>query len=536
MAMTWDSVLVAAAATELNASLGGKRLRAVHLDHHGRSALLHFPSVTLALRLHPEEGTLTRLEAGEPDPEASPIAGVVSEVLAPPDDRLLLIRGRRLRGSREAFLVAVELMTNQWNVVLAFGQDDRIRHVLRSRSDARVLRPGEAYLPPPPSTREGVRGDLSRERWHEVLHGLEPPAARRALLAGVAWTSSLNVDALLGAGDDGHALWHRLASAHTGAEPVVLGSGPSARAYPLALPGLEAHPARSVLEALDIAARAPTGGTPSIPAGWIEALARQAHRAEGRVRALEGQLASAPDPSSRRALGDLLLARFHEVPRGASRVTLTDFTGEAVELALDPELPVQDNAARYYDEAARAERARERLPGLLDRARGELDAVRDLLERARNGDASPAEVREALPAATEATGGRVGPSLPYRTYRSSGGLEIRVGRGARHNDRLTFQHSSPSDVWLHARHAAGAHVVLRWSGDGNPPARDLAEAATLAALSSQARHSGSVPVDWTRRKYVRKPRKAPPGTVLLDRARTLFVEPDPMLEERLREE
>jgi predicted ribosome quality control (RQC) complex YloA/Tae2 family protein len=43
-------------------------------------------------------------------------------------------------------------------------------------------------------------------------------------------------------------------------------------------------------------------------------------------------------------------------------------------------------------------------------------------------------------------------------------------------------------------------------------------------------------VDWTRRKYVRKPRKAPPGTVLLDRARTLFVEPDPMLEERLREE
>jgi predicted ribosome quality control (RQC) complex YloA/Tae2 family protein len=126
--------------------------------------------------------------------------------------------------------------------------------------------------------------------------------------------------------------------------------------------------------------------------------------------------------------------------------------------------------------------------------------------------------------------------LPYRVYRSSGGLEIRVGRGAQRNDDLTFHHSSPNDVWLHARHAAGAHVVLRWSEEGNPPARDLAEAATLAALHSRARSAGSVPVDWTRRKYVRKPRKAPAGTVVLERAQTLFVRPDAALEERLKEE
>jgi predicted ribosome quality control (RQC) complex YloA/Tae2 family protein len=77
-------------------------------------------------------------------------------------------------------------------------------------------------------------------------------------------------------------------------------------------------------------------------------------------------------------------------------------------------------------------------------------------------------------------------------------------------------------------------VVLRWRGDDNPPARDLAEAAILAALHSKARTSGSVPVDWTRRKYVRKPRRSPPGQVLVERARTLFVAPDPELEERLR--
>jgi predicted ribosome quality control (RQC) complex YloA/Tae2 family protein len=43
-----------------------------------------------------------------------------------------------------------------------------------------------------------------------------------------------------------------------------------------------------------------------------------------------------------------------------------------------------------------------------------------------------------------------------------------------------------------------------------------------------------VPVDWTRRKYVRKPRKAPPGQVVMERAKTLFVEPDSRLERQLR--
>jgi len=127
-------------------------------------------------------------------------------------------------------------------------------------------------------------------------------------------------------------------------------------------------------------------------------------------------------------------------------------------------------------------------------------------------------------------------SLPYRTFRSSGGLEIRVGRGARHNDALTFRHSAPDDIWLHARQAAGAHVILRWTKPGNPPARDLEEAAVLAALHSRARTSGSVPVDWTRRKHVRKPRRAAPGAVIPDRVRTLFVEPRADLAEGLKEE
>jgi len=66
-----------------------------------------------------------------------------------------------------------------------------------------------------------------------------------------------------------------------------------------------------------------------------------------------------------------------------------------------------------------------------------------------------------------------------------------------------------------------------------PPRRDLVEAAVLAALNSRARTSATVPVDWTRRKHVRKPRKAAPGAVIPDQVATVFVEPDPDLPARL---
>jgi len=88
-------------------------------------------------------------------------------------------------------------------------------------------------------------------------------------------------------------------------------------------------------------------------------------------------------------------------------------------------------------------------------------------------------------------------------------------------------------VWLHARYKSGAHVVLRWGRPGNPPARDVEEAAVLAALNSGARTSKTVPVDWTLRKHVRKPRGSPPGAVVPQRVRTIFVEPDPALGDRL---
>lgn len=266
-------------------------------------------------------------------------------------------------------------------------------------------------------------------------------------------------------------------------------------------------------------------------------------RAAKRLAALERELASVLPPEETRADGNLLLARKAEIPRGSRSVTLVDFDGAKRKISLDPGMDAVTNAQELFKEAARRERALERLPAAISAARARLAELNDLsLQVEENGPSD--SLWSAIggrplsgPGASRGRGGkrssgrpREGPVLqraPFVRYVSSGGFEILVGRGASDNDDLTFRHARREDIWLHASQASGAHVILRWGrADENPPGRDLAEAATAAAVHSRARHSGTVPVIWTRRKYVRKPRKSLPGSVVAERERTLFVSPD----------
>jgi hypothetical protein len=246
----------------------------------------------------------------------------------------------------------------------------------------------------------------------------------------------------------------------------------------------------------------------------VERTATDARRDRALDR-MRRELALASAAPRLRLLADALMS-LGDVPAPA-RVRLGDETEVDVERA-DGESAVTV-AERLYDDVRSMERALASLPARID-----------AFSRAPAASDAP-------PPATqlERQAGARGSSRPFRTYRSSGGLEIWVGRGAASNDTLTFRESSPRDVWLHARDAAGAHVVLRWTNDDPPPARDLEEAAVLAAWHSKSRGAGLVPVDWTRRKYVRKARGGAPGLVLVSRAETIFVTPDERVERRLRD-
>jgi predicted ribosome quality control (RQC) complex YloA/Tae2 family protein len=551
MSIRWDALLARHVAAELQAALAGERLRAVRLEGGERDLFLLFRRHALLWRLHPRRGEVRLLPPMEPTPGDLPLKAVLHAVHAVPDDRVIRLLLGPTGAARPAASVVIELLGNQWNAVVteARAEDaadaseprEVVRHVLWRRNAEDAHRVGFLYRPPPPLGRRGVEGDVSLEDWIAALAPSEGEERRRALIRTFAWTSPLNASTCLGAPDQGvgprdlelgYRRWQRMIARDVGTQPVVLEGEEGPQPYPFPLAGARNRPADSLLHAFDACA-----GDESAPAADAELLRRleaAARRASRRVRRLEREIAELEDPDVLRQTGDLLLARYSEIPGGAAAATLLGFDGTPVEVALDPAQPPHENAARYYEQAAKATRARAALPGLLEAARADLEHVAGLLDAARAGLDVGREAKDVLGPPPPVIRGQVaGPALPYKTFRSSGGLEIRVGRGARHNDDLTFRHSAPADVWLHARHSAGAHVILRWSGEDKPPARDLEEAAGLAALHSKARTSGSVPVDWTRRKYVRKPRRSPPGSVLAERVETLFVEPDKDLLDRL---
>jgi len=68
----------------------------------------------------------------------------------------------------------------------------------------------------------------------------------------------------------------------------------------------------------------------------------------------------------------------------------------------------------------------------------------------------------------------------------------------------------------------GSHVIVCHT---DPPAATLAAAASLAAGYSKAAASANVPVDYTKVKYVKKPKGAKPGMVIYTNQKTVYVTP-----------
>lgn len=236
-------------------------------------------------------------------------------------------------------------------------------------------------------------------------------------------------------------------------------------------------------------------------------------------RALEGI-----DEAARlRSEADLLLAYAHTVKGTQSKVVLTDFEGNLVEIPLDPKLDVAGNARARYDQArrrdARFERAAEQLPDL-ESALAEAEARLEALPT--SPDAELARLASQVEGSRRAE--REAGALPGIRFRGPHGFEVVVGRNARDNDKVTFGVGRSLDVWLHAQGYRGSHVIIR-SGGKEVPFDTVLFAARLAAGYSAAFRSDNVPVDYTVRKNVWKVKGGAPGAVNFTQHRTVYVTP-----------
>ena len=263
-------------------------------------------------------------------------------------------------------------------------------------------------------------------------------------------------------------------------------------------------------------------------------------RTEARV---EADRAGFGDADRYRAWGEALLAGVGRARRAGDHVVVPDPWDETrtISIPVKPPTSPPKAAEQYFVRHRRAVRGLAEAERRRDRVRSRrtrLDQVRDAhgdpanpedvdaLERAMQQAGVPVAVRAGSRAAEQAARAMPPRLEGVRVFRARDGGSILAGKTGRDNQRLTFQLAGPEDFWLHALGVPGAHVVLRNDGrSARPPERALEEAAAVAAHFSDARTQSAVDVQWTRRKYVRKAKGAPPGTVLLKKFETVRVKP-----------
>ena len=257
------------------------------------------------------------------------------------------------------------------------------------------------------------------------------------------------------------------------------------------------------------------------------------------------ELAGTHDRERLRRLGDIVTANLHAIGRGQSLLRAIDFYDpdmREIDIALNPALSPQQNAAKFYKDYQKAKTAERVLTEQIARGETELDYLGSVLEALARAESERdiQQIRAELESGgylreqTQKKRMKLPPAKPMQ-FRSTEGYTILVGRNNQQNDLLTTKLAEKSDLWLHAQKIHGSHVIIACAGQ-TPSDETVTEAMTLAAYYSQSREGQNVPVDYTRVKNVKKPNGAKPGMVIYDRYATGYVTPDAALVERLKVE
>lgn len=261
-------------------------------------------------------------------------------------------------------------------------------------------------------------------------------------------------------------------------------------------------------------------------------LQRELNRCRKKATLQKKDLAKAKNAEIYRLKGELLLANLGQIKKGAKAVALNDYyTGQPLEIALNPEISPSANAQSYFKKYSKIKNSIKHLTEQIKLAASEEKYLESLLlnlEQAENQNdidllRSELEEENYLKSKLKNKSKKKLLIKPL-SFISSDNFTILVGKNNKENDQLTLKTAKSHDLWLHVKDIPGSHVIIRCNTD--IPQSTLTEAAELAAYYSKSRYSSNVPVDYTLKKYVKKPAGAKPGMVIYTEQKTLFVTPN----------
>jgi predicted ribosome quality control (RQC) complex YloA/Tae2 family protein len=258
-------------------------------------------------------------------------------------------------------------------------------------------------------------------------------------------------------------------------------------------------------------------------------LRREKSRLEKNIEMLRDEASIVERADKYRLFGELLLSYPNPKNKSIKEIILKDYEGKEIEIPLDDKKNILENANKYFEKSRKAKEEykirKKRLPDL------ELKLIR--IENAMkllNEAETYRELEITGKKLKEITGNKTmdiqeNTATKFREFNLGEGYIVYVGRNASNNDELTMKFAKPNDYWFHARGSGGSHVVLRIIKDEKPPKEIMKKTASIAAYYSQARNAKYVPVAYTQKKYVRKPKGANTGSVVMTKEEVVMVEP-----------
>ncbi|NWQ43882.1 fibronectin/fibrinogen-binding protein [Bacillus sp. EB106-08-02-XG196] len=560
--MSFDGLFTKAMVDELARTLKGGRINKVHQPYKNEVILTiraNGVNQKLLFSAHPSYARIQLTNEAYENPSEPPmfcmllrkhIEGyILEDVYQVENDRMIIfeIKGRNEIGDVSYKQLIIEIMGRHSNIVLVDKTRniilDSVKHVSFAVNSHRAILPGHPYIYPPEQNKQNpflaVEDDVLRKidfnsgkidrQLVEHFAGTSPLFAREVIFqSGIANRTTVPKTFI-----------QMIDTIKSGAiEPSILSTGNKEVFYlfPLEHVKGEVKSFSTLSEMLDrfYFGKAERDRVKQQGNDIERLIINEKEKNEKKIEKLENTLREAEKAEQLKLLGELLTANLYAAKKGMKEIEVVDYydeMGGTVAIFLDPRKTPSENAQKYFSRYQKAKNSVSIVIKQIEMAREEVFYFENLLQQVQS--ASPKDIQEIREELIE--GGYIRdrqrrnakklsnakPILDY--YLSSDGTELIVGKNNKQNDYLTNKLAARDEIWLHTKDIPGSHVVIR---SKDPSERTIHEAANLAAYFSKARNSSSVPVDFTKVRYVKKPNGAKPGFVIYDNQQTVYVTPE----------
>lgn len=241
--------------------------------------------------------------------------------------------------------------------------------------------------------------------------------------------------------------------------------------------------------------------------------------------------------------GELLTSYIYMIEKGMDSVEVANFYDpeyKNIIIHLNKNLTPSENAQKYFKKYNKMKTAKKEITHQIELNLDEINYLENIMLSIENCDNLDEllDIREELTKEGYLKGkikNKKDTKLTTKPHAfiSSDGFKILVGKNNKQNDHLTLKVADNNDIWLHTKNIPGSHVIVKTEGKSISD-ETIYEAAMLAAFFSKSKMSSQVPVDYTKKKNIKKPNKAKPGMVIYETNSTIYVTPTEELVAKLK--